>query len=143
MTADTPQTPQTPQAGVAEALNNLSDQTRVLVKGEIDSALRETWEKAKRSGPPAMLLAASGALALLAAASAYRLTLRLLEKRLSPAGAAFAATVGYGSAAACAGVFGIRALREAPLPLPTQTAREASGAVADAVDQAGQAQRRT
>jgi hypothetical protein len=139
----TAENPQTPQAGVAEALNNLSDQTRGLVQSEIDSALRETWEKAKRSGPPAALLAAGGVLSLFAMASAYRLSLRLLEKRLSPAGAAFAATVGYGAAAACAGVAGIRALREAPLPLPTQTAREASGAVADAVNQAGQARRRT
>jgi hypothetical protein len=139
----TAENPETPQAGVAEALNNLSDQTRVLVKSEIDSALRETWEKAKRSGPPAALLAASGVLSLFAAASAYRLTLRLLEKRLSPAGAAFAATVGYGAVAACAGVFGFRALREVPLPLPTQTAREATGAVAEVVDQAGHAQRRT
>jgi hypothetical protein len=81
----TAETPHTPQAGIAKALTDLSDQSRVLVKSEIDSPLRETWEKARRSGPPAALAAASGALALLAAASAYRLTLRLLEERLPPA----------------------------------------------------------
>jgi hypothetical protein len=126
---------ETPEAGIVGALNDLSDQTRALVKTEIDSALRETWQKAKQSGPSAMLLAASGMLALCAAASSYRLTLRLLEKWLSPAAAALTATVGYGAAAACAGVLGIRKLQGAPMPLPTQTVREASGAVADAASQ--------
>jgi hypothetical protein len=131
------ETSETPEAGIAQAVTNLSDQTRALVKDEIDSALREIWEKAKRSGPPVTLLAVSGVLTLSAAASSYRLILRLLEKRLSPAEAAFAAAVGYGMAAVCTGVLGIRQLRDAPAPLPTQTVREASGAMTDAAEKAG------
>jgi uncharacterized protein (DUF1684 family) len=94
--------------------------------------LREAWNKARQGGPAAGLLAASGVLALFATVSAYRLSLRLLEKRLSPAAAAFAATSGYGAAAVAAGVLGYARLRKAPLPLPTETAREAAGAVAEA-----------
>jgi uncharacterized protein (DUF1684 family) len=94
--------------------------------------LRETWNKARQSGPPAALLAASGALALFATVSVYRLSLRLLEKRLSSAVAALAATSGYGAAAVAAGVLGYTRLRQAPLPLPAETARETAGAVAEA-----------
>ena len=125
-------TPETPQAGLAEALHDLSDQTRVLVRHETDAALREMWEKAKQAGPPAGLLVASGILGLLAAASSYRLSLRLLEKRLPPASAALAATLGYGTAAACAALLGARAIRNLPPPIPAQTMQEASTAVADA-----------
>ena len=81
------ETPKSPQAGIAEALGDLSEQTRILVRREIDAAQREMWEKAKESAPALALLGAAGTLGLLAAASAYRLTLRLLERRLSPASA--------------------------------------------------------
>jgi uncharacterized protein (DUF1684 family) len=122
----------TPQEGIAEALHDLSDHTAALARREVDSALRETWNKARQSGPPAALLAASGVLALFATVSAYRLSLRLLEKRLSPAAAALAATSGYGAAAVAAGVLGYTRLRQAPLPLPAETARETAVAVAEA-----------
>jgi hypothetical protein len=123
---------QTPEDGIAETLHDLSDQTRNLVRREVNSALLEMWRKTRQSGPAVGLLAASGALAVFAAASSYRLSLRLLEKRLSPAAAATAATAGYGAAAACAGVLGVRMLRQLPLPLPTETARETTQAVAEA-----------
>jgi uncharacterized protein (DUF1684 family) len=126
------ETSRAPQEGIAEALHDLSDHTAALARREVNSALREMWDKARQGGPAAALLAASGVLALFAAASAYRLSLRLLEKRLSPAAAAFAATSGYGAAAAAAGVLGYTWLRKAPLPLPTETARETAGAVAEA-----------
>jgi hypothetical protein len=124
--------PPTPEAGISEALHDLSDQTRALVRREVDAALREMWDKARRSGPAVALLAASGALALLAVASSYRLSLRLLERRLPPAASAFAATVGYGAAAAWAGIAGVRAIRRAPLPLPAETVREAQESVGEA-----------
>ena len=121
-----------PQEGIAEALHDLSDHTAALARREVNSALREMWDKARQGGPAAALLAASGVLALFATVSAYRLSLRLLEKRLSPAGAACVATGGYGAAAAAAGVLGYTRLRKAPLPLPAETARETAGAVAEA-----------
>lgn len=45
--------------------------------------------------------------------------------------------------AAGAGVLGIRKLQEAPLPLPVQTVREASGAVAGAASTADRDQAST
>jgi hypothetical protein len=102
------------------------------VRREVNSALREMWQKTRKCGPAIGLIAASGALGLFAAASSYRLSLRLLEKRMSPAAAAGTATAAYGAAAACAGVFGVRMLRQMPLPLPTDTARETKEAVAEA-----------
>jgi hypothetical protein len=124
-------TPRAPQEGIAEALHDLSDHTAALARREVNSAFREMWDKARQGGPAVGLLAASGVLTLFTAVSAYRLSLRLLEKRLSPAAAALAATGGYGAAAAGAGVFGYIRLRQAPLPLPTETARETASAVAD------------
>ena len=129
---------QAPREGIAEALHDLSDHTAALARREVRSAVREMWSRARQGGPAAALLAASGVLALAAAASAYRLSLRLLERRLSPAGAAFAAAAGYGTAAAVAGALGYARLREMSLPLPAGTAREAADAVA-AADQATRA----
>ena len=126
------ETSEAPQEGIAEALHDLSDHTAALARREVTSAVREMWGKARQSGPAAALLAASGVLALFATVSAYRLSLRLLEKRLSPVAAAFTATCGYGAAAAAAGALGYLRLRQAPRPLPTETARETAGAVAEA-----------
>jgi uncharacterized protein (DUF1684 family) len=131
---------QAPQEGIAEALHDLSDHTAALARREVRSALRETWKKARQEGPAAALFAASGVLALFATVSAYRLSLRLLEKRMSPAAAALAATSGYGAAAAAAGLLGYARLRKAPLPLPTETARETADAVAEADQRSRQEQ---
>ncbi len=123
---------QAPQEGIAEALHDLSGHTAALARREVRSALRETWAKAAQGRPAAALLAAAGILGLFATASAYRLSLRLLEKRLSPAAAALAAAGSYGAVAAAAGVLGYARVRKVPLPLPTETARETAGAVAEA-----------
>jgi hypothetical protein len=123
---------QAPQEGIAEALHDLSDHTAALARREVRSAAREMWSRARQGGPAAALLAASGVLVLAAAASAYRLSLRLLERRLSPAGAAFAAVAVYGTAAGVAGALGYARLREMPLPLPVSTAGEAASAAAAA-----------
>ena len=78
------------------------------------------------------MLAASVMAGLLCAASSYRLSLRLLEKRLSPSAAALAAVALYGAASAGTGMLAVRRIREAPLPVPSQTAREATEALASA-----------
>lgn len=121
--------PRTPEAGISDALYDLSDQTRVLVRREVDSALREMWDKARQTGPAMGLLAASAALTLFAAASCYRLSLRWLDQRLSPPAAALTAMIGYGAAAAGAGALGARRLTQVPLPVPARTVRETKDAV--------------
>jgi hypothetical protein len=128
----TDQTQQTPQAGIAGALHDLSEQSQALARHEIGAAVQEVWQKAKQEAPAVALLAAAGVLGLFAAASSFRLSLRLLERRLSPAAAAFVATAGYGAGAVSAGVIGVRRIRQLPAPVPSETARQASDALADA-----------
>jgi Putative Actinobacterial Holin-X, holin superfamily III len=123
--------PDTPEGGIAAAVSDLSDQTRLLVRREIDAAVQEMWTKAKRSAPAVVLTGASAGLLLLSAACAYQFSLRLLERRLSPASAAMAAAAAYGAAGAFTGVLGIRQLRNAQLPLPTRTMQQTTAAVTD------------
>ncbi|PVZ06896.1 phage holin family protein [Actinomycetospora cinnamomea] len=121
---------QSPQAGIAGALTDLSEQTRILVRGEIASAQRETWDKLKATAPALGLLGGAGVLGLAASASAYRASLRLLERWLPPSGAALLATVVYGGGAAAAGMAGLQQLRTLPVPFPAETVAE-TGAVVE------------
>lgn len=130
------ESPQTPETGIADAVRDLSENSQVLVRREIGAAQREMWAKAKESAPVFGLLAASGALGLLAVAAAYRLSLRLLEKALPPVPAALAAAAGYGAAAGYTAVLGARRLRDLPPFFPTETARQAGEAIADTAAQA-------
>jgi predicted benzoate:H+ symporter BenE len=132
-------TPDSPQAGFTEAVQGLSDQTRQLVRHEIAAALRETAGKAKQSVPAAALLASSAVLGVFTIAASYRLSLRVLERWLSPAAAALVATAGYGTGAACAAILGAQQLRHNPLPFPGETARETGETLAAAADRAGSA----
>lgn len=122
---------ESPQAGIADALTDLTQQTRSLVREEIGSAQRETWDKAVASAPAVGLVAGAGGLALLAAASAYRASLRMLESRLPPVAAALTATAVYGLGAAAAGVFGVRRLRTVTPPFPTATVKDAQARVGE------------
>jgi hypothetical protein len=119
--------PDEAQAGVSDALHDLSENSRALVRHEVDAAQREMWAKAKESAPTFVLLGAAGFLGLLSAAASYRLSMRLLEKLLPPVPAALIAAIGYGAGAGCAATLGLRWLREMPPPLPTETARRTAG----------------
>lgn len=125
------ETPQQAQAGVADALRDLSDNSRALVRHEIAAAQQEMWDKAKEALPAAGLLAAAAFFGVLSAAASFRLSIRLLEKSLPPAAAAFTATAGYAVAAGAAGAMGIQRLRKIPSLLPVQTARDTARTVAD------------
>lgn len=124
---------QSPQAGIGEAFGQLSEQTAILVRREIDAARQEMWAKGKRSAPALALLAGSGVAGVLALASSYRFSLRLLERRLSPATAALVGTAMYGGASAYAALVGVRQLRDAPMPLPTDTIRDTGLRLSDGV----------
>ena len=117
------ETPQTAQGGVADALHDLSENSRTLVRTEVEAVQREMWAKAKESAPAFALLGAAGFLGLLSAAASYRLSMRLLEKLLPPVPAALVAAAGYGAGAGCAATLGLRWLRETPPLFPTETAR--------------------
>src|SRR5205823_466554 len=92
------ETPREAQAGVADALRDLSDNSRALVRHEIAAAQREMWGKARQALPAAALLGAAACLGVLSAAASFRLSVQLLEKALPPAAASFTAAAGYGVA---------------------------------------------
>jgi hypothetical protein len=130
------ETPDEAQAGVSNALHDLSENSRTLVRHEVDAAQREMWAKVKEGTPAFALLGAAGFLGLLSAAASYRLSLRLLEKLLPPVPAALVAAAGYGAGTGFAAVFGLRRLRDVPPLLPTETARQTRQVVADATARA-------
>lgn len=127
---------ETPEAGVAGSLHDLSEQTRRLVRQEIDAAQQEMWDKAKASAPALGAAALAGALGLFAAASGYRFTLRVLEAAMPRPMAALLATVGYGVGAAGAASYAVGRFRELPPLLPSETARQAGAAVAETAREA-------
>lgn len=130
--AQTSGTPQDAQAGVADALRDLSDNSRTLVRQEVASAQREMWGKARQAAPALAMLAGAACFAAASAAASFRLSLRLLEKSMSPAAAAFTATAVYGAAAGAAGAAGLWRLRQAGPLFPEATARQAADDVAEA-----------
>lgn len=125
----------TPQEGVAHALTDLSEQTLVLVRQELDAAQQEMVAKAKRWLPAAGLLAVAAGGGVFATASSYRLVMRLLEKMFPPTLAALMATAGFGGLAAAALGKGREKIRQLPPPVPSATARKAGEAAATAVDE--------
>lgn len=123
------------QAGVADALRDLSDNSRALVRHEIAAAQEEMLGKARQALPAVALLGAAAFFGTLSAAASFRLSIRLLEKALSPAAAAFTATVCYGAAAGAAAAVGMRRLRAAQPLFPVQTARDTVQTVANVAEE--------
>lgn len=126
--------PQRAQEGIADALGRLSEETRVLVRAELEQAQTEAWSKLKQAAPGLGLVAVGGALGVAAGASAYRVALRALEKPLPPLAAAVVAMVGFAGGSVVAITTGLQQLRESPLPLPSETAREGADAMAEAAE---------
>lgn len=114
------------QTGIAEALGDLSEQTRLLVREEMGAARQEMWDKAKQATPALGLAGGAGLLGLLTVASAYRWFLRVLERIFGPGLAAFLATAGFGATAALAATRAAGRLRQLPSLFPTATVEQAS-----------------
>lgn len=123
----------TPQEGIGDAFAELSAHTAALVRQEIDAAKNELVSRLTAELPGAAWLAASGVLGLFAAASTYRLSLRILERWCSPSTAALIAALGYGGAATYTGISAVQRLRAAPLPVPAATAEQTAGDVKQVV----------
>lgn len=130
------ETPRKAKAGVADALHDLSDNSRALVQHEIAAVQKEMWGKALQAMPAVGLLGAGAFLGVLAVAASFRLSVQLLEKSLPPTVAALTAATGYGVAAGAAGAIGIQRLRKVQPLFPAETARDTVKAVADTTGRA-------
>lgn len=137
------ETPRDPQAGVAGALQDLSDNSRALVRYELTAVQREMWEKAKQGAPAFGLLAAAGLFGILSVAASFKLSLRSLDKVLPPGAAAFTAAAGYGLAAGAAGAAGLRELKKIQPLAPVETAREAAETAGEAAETAREKAKQT
>lgn len=111
---------------MTDTLQALAGQTRSFVQRQFEAAEREVVSKLKESEPALGALAGAGVLGIFALASSYRLSTRLIEKVLPPVPAAMLATAGFGAGAGWCAVVAVRALRQAPAPLPTETLAEAT-----------------
>jgi hypothetical protein len=125
------ETPSSPESGIAEALGKLSEETRLLVRAEIEAAEKEVVDKARDALPGVGLVAAASVLGVFAGASAYRFALTVLEKMMGRGSASFLAVIGFGVGSVAAANAGLQRLRQAPVPLPIETVADAGRRVAD------------
>lgn len=116
--------------GLADAVHGLTEQTKVLVRSEVSAMQREMFDRLKSNGPAVALTAGAIVSGTFAGAALYRLSIRTLEKWLSPMTASLVAALGYGFAAGRLGMAGVRAFKSARVPAPVNTAKDLGAAVA-------------
>lgn len=117
---------------LTDAIQSLAGQTRSFVQRQFEAAEREVVAKLKESEPALGAVAGATLLGTFALASSYRLTVRVIEKALPPIPAALLATAGFGAGATWCAVTALEALRRAPAPLPSETARAAAADLEEA-----------
>lgn len=126
---------QNPQEGIAHAVSDLGEQTAMLVRREVEAVKDEMAGRVKQLLPAAGLAAVSAAGAFFACASVYRLVARIPEKLFGPVLGPMLAAGGFGAAAFLAGQKAMQVAREAPAPVPSETARTTRQAVERTVEE--------
>lgn len=124
-----------------EAIDRLVDDATAVARQESGRAWREIRATVEEAGPGVALLAGAGACAVLAAASAWTATLRLMESVVPRRVAAALLFAGYAAGAGTLAAAGLRRLRAADAH-PRRVAGEVGGGLSAALGHAADRARR-
>ncbi|HEV7806206.1 MAG TPA: phage holin family protein [Solirubrobacteraceae bacterium] len=120
MTEPNGRTPTTDQS-IADLTRQLSEQTKTLVRQEVELAKAELGEKGKRVGIGAGMFGGAGLFGLFAFASLTACLILALSEAMEPWLAALIVTAAYGVIAGVLALSGKKQVQEATPPVPEQT----------------------
>jgi hypothetical protein len=130
-------TESTPGGNTADLLQALSADVAALVRQELRRAQDELAAKGKQAGKAGAMLGAAGVLGALAIGTSSAAFVRLLEKRLSPTGAAVVATLLYAGGGAALGSAALAEFKRALPLVPEETVAGVRADVRMATDAPG------
>jgi uncharacterized membrane protein YqjE len=106
---------------IADLTKQLSEQTKTLVRQEVELAKAELGEKGKRVGLGAGMFGGAGLFGLFAFAALTACLILALSEAMAPWLAALIVTVAYGAIAGVLALSGKKQVQEATPPVPEQT----------------------
>jgi uncharacterized membrane protein YqjE len=109
------------EESIAELTRRLTDQTKTLVRQEIELAKAELEEKGKRVGLGAGMFGAAALLGFFAFAALTACLILALATAVAPWLSALIVTVAYGAVAGALALTGKHKVQQATPPIPEQT----------------------